>query len=718
MKKRKRLTLTVFSNYLLTYVGIAVFFCALLGIFLFNFFVSGYGESVLKNEKQKAAVIINDLENQIDVMAQIAYSVGNEMAYSYEKLENNNYNEFVMLKEFVRYSNAGMFTEQYFLMYHNQPRVYSVWNRDAAAYEYSLYADQVLKIGSEAADELYKKLNSMNRQTILPLGENARLFCYPIQINSRYVNAMLCFCVTIDELLERAQIVSGGLENGTIYYHDQVLYQWDQENDTEENGELFEILSNSGHFSISLRIDTSRYMSRLLSYRRVALFALGICAGILVVSVLAAHLHAKPIKKIKQQLAFGGNDASYHSNELNDISQKLNDIISSDQQQKQQFRSQMYFLRAQALHLLLCGEYNAGIRQVLTRMNIEVENGHVGVIVLRFHTDLSEAQKQDLMMRIEDLSLEALRLYCVIDQKTGDMDIIQYLPVVDEVSQTEALDMIRELLDTQEIVADIGDGWIYKDPHKLAASYAEACDDLLNHNEGQFHIPTDETQRYFSRIIGAIRLGETDEAKRIFSAFESEYQELLHSLMVQRYILTELLNTLVNTAREMQITVPHHQLSVVLTAQNCKIACDGIRDILDFIGGHVRINDNNDEKLIHKVVDYVRNHYTENDLSLDLLAEEFHVSAGYLSRLFRTSLGIKYKDYVLQLKMDYARQCLRQGMSVTLTSKACGYANISHFIKAFKMFVGITPSAYQKSGETDNLPEMPKIVEYLDNDDE
>ena len=218
--------------------------------------------------------------------------------------------------------------------------------------------------------------------------------------------------------------------------------------------------------------------------------------------------------------------------------------------------------------------------------------------------------------------------------------------------------------------------------------------------------------------MGAVRLGETGEAKRLFKHFEDENEELLSSMMMQRYLLTELLNMLINTAREMHISIPHHQLSVVLTSQNCKTACDGLREVLDFIGAHTSVTESNDDKLIHKVVDYVRNHYTENDLSLDRLAAEFHVSAGYLSRLFRSSLGIKYKDYVLRLKMDYAKECLNQGMSVTHTSQSCGYANISHFIKAFRLFVGVTPSAWQKGEQPENPPEVESDEEELLEDEE
>lgn len=699
---KKRFSFSVFYNYLLSYVGIAVFFCALLGIFLFNFFVEGYSTSLLENEQKKASVVVTDIESQMNAMAQIGYSVSYEMAYSFSELQKSNYTEFRMLKELSRYSNDNMLTRQYFLLYYGHPRVYSAFS--TTAYDYDLFMQKVLLQEPAASGTLYQMLNTVERNSILPLGDTGDLlFCVPVQINSAKVNAVLAFHITQEQLNNRIQMVSGGMENYELFFNNMMIA-----NRGGSGSGMVPLQSFSGHFSLNAQVNPQQYMSRLLSYRRAVMVVLLICAGILIVGIAAAHFHSKPIRKIKQRLHEGQEDsADFRTNELNDISLRLNDIMVRNEEQRIQFSTQMHLLRSQALHLLLHGEYNDAVKEMLERMNIVVENGYTGVIVLRFEETPDDETLQQWMDRIEELSMEKLRFYCASDSRMGDINIIIYLPSMQEVTQADAVELLRELLDAEEMDVRIGDGWIYPDPRKLAASYAEACDDLLNRNNGDFETTTADHQRYFERIVGAVRLGETSEAKRLFNEFELQNQELLSSMMMQRYVLTELLNMLVNTAREMRISIPHHQLSVVLTSQNCQTACDGLREVLDFIGAHTSATETTDDKLIHKVVDYVRNHYTENDLSLDRLASEFHVSAGYLSRLFRSSLGIKYKDYVLRLKMEYAKECLTKGISVTNTSKECGYANISHFIKAFRLFVGVTPSAYQK-GE---LPAAPPVVE-------
>ena len=84
------------------------------------------------------------------------------------------------------------------------------------------------------------------------------------------------------------------------------------------------------------------------------------------------------------------------------------------------------------------------------------------------------------------------------------------------------------------------------------------------------------------------------------------------------------------------------------------------------------------------------------DLSLDRLAHEFNLSATYLSRLIKKAAGQNYKDYVIHLRIDEAKRFLMAGMSVADTCEKIGYVNISHFIKTFKQLTGQTPSGYKK----------------------
>jgi len=57
--------------------------------------------------------------------------------------------------------------------------------------------------------------------------------------------------------------------------------------------------------------------------------------------------------------------------------------------------------------------------------------------------------------------------------------------------------------------------------------------------------------------------------------------------------------------------------------------------------------------------------------------------------------GKTYKDYVVGLRMEYAKQLLQSGdLSVAEISMMVGYSSVSYFIRIFKEETGVTPAKY------------------------
>ncbi|MFE7313404.1 AraC family transcriptional regulator [Streptomyces sp. NPDC057555] len=66
-----------------------------------------------------------------------------------------------------------------------------------------------------------------------------------------------------------------------------------------------------------------------------------------------------------------------------------------------------------------------------------------------------------------------------------------------------------------------------------------------------------------------------------------------------------------------------------------------------------------------------------------------------LSRLFRSELGMSFRQWRTQLRLHHALVLLSSGHSVTSTAHACGWSNPSTFIHAFTSAIGQTPGRYQ-----------------------
>ena len=99
----------------------------------------------------------------------------------------------------------------------------------------------------------------------------------------------------------------------------------------------------------------------------------------------------------------------------------------------------------------------------------------------------------------------------------------------------------------------------------------------------------------------------------------------------------------------------------------------------------------NRSDLMNRALDYIREHFTSNDLSLDATAAHCGVSAAYLSRSFKNNMGIGYIDYVTELRMNEARKLLlNTSLSVSDISLRVGYIDVSSFRKKFRQVMGVS----------------------------
>jgi AraC family transcriptional regulator len=108
---------------------------------------------------------------------------------------------------------------------------------------------------------------------------------------------------------------------------------------------------------------------------------------------------------------------------------------------------------------------------------------------------------------------------------------------------------------------------------------------------------------------------------------------------------------------------------------------------------------------LQRVIDYIKANLTR-DLSILDLATLTGMSESHFSRSFKRSVGITPYQYLIQQRVERAKQLLEQRFSrgagfpptISISSIAldCGFANQTHLTKVFRQMTGMTPKAYQK----------------------
>lgn len=100
------------------------------------------------------------------------------------------------------------------------------------------------------------------------------------------------------------------------------------------------------------------------------------------------------------------------------------------------------------------------------------------------------------------------------------------------------------------------------------------------------------------------------------------------------------------------------------------------------------------------VIDELIHYITTNfgfKITLEDLAMRVHLSREYLSRYFKQRTGKNIWRFLLDVRMDNAKQKLISTYhSVSDISEYCGYRSVSNFQKTFKKETGLSPSDYRK----------------------
>lgn len=105
----------------------------------------------------------------------------------------------------------------------------------------------------------------------------------------------------------------------------------------------------------------------------------------------------------------------------------------------------------------------------------------------------------------------------------------------------------------------------------------------------------------------------------------------------------------------------------------------------------------NDSLIYHKITTYLEEHIREH-LTIDEICQNNLIGRSQLQKLFREQNQCGVIDYFSKLKIQLAKQLIRENHhNFTQISDFLGYTSIHYFSRQFKKITGMTPSEYASS---------------------
>lgn len=96
-------------------------------------------------------------------------------------------------------------------------------------------------------------------------------------------------------------------------------------------------------------------------------------------------------------------------------------------------------------------------------------------------------------------------------------------------------------------------------------------------------------------------------------------------------------------------------------------------------------------------VSYIMKNLSDEELSVNEIADRLYLHPVYLNRIFKKEKGTSISQFIIGERMKLAADMLKTGkMGANAVSEQVGYKSYSNFNLSFKKYFGCTPSQYME----------------------
>jgi two-component system, response regulator YesN len=204
-------------------------------------------------------------------------------------------------------------------------------------------------------------------------------------------------------------------------------------------------------------------------------------------------------------------------------------------------------------------------------------------------------------------------------------------------------------------------------------------------------------------LIRSLKLGTEEELTEAISHIFDELMGASCTIQDVQVYLLEVVTTILRSAQESGIEIEalfgagsqlHAEIFKFSGLQEAKA---WLQEISLTIRKHIASSRQHAYKdIVEKALQYTREHYANSELSLQKLCMQLHISTGYFSAVFKREVKMTYVQYVMQLRMETAKELLRSSdLKAFEIAERVGFADPNYFSFCFKKQVGISPKEYR-----------------------
>lgn len=681
----------VFKRYVLSYLSVVLAVCMALGLALVRVASGQLRQAETEVYQARLAQTADYIERQLSTMEDIRLDVKTRLPFQPFYLNRQKTNEFELLDAFSRYAGFSPWIEEYYLWYQDDGKVFGT----RSTYSERIFFQRVMKgLSAEQMTEALPEAGKMLFQ-VPETRPDTLMIALPFYFGTARIPTGRCtliFLVKLAQLRQTIWQMTGQPSDSgfALEYEGQtVLSTLTAERTLSGQG-------TKEKARVVIEEPSIAGLERLGSFERLMIWivVLAVLLGT-AIAVYAAWRSYQPIRKLYAK--YGGSQKP--SNEL----QTLEDLLSNSlkrnsfsqkqiEEQMEQLDLQQSWLKQQLVMMLITGNDSPVVKELIQKMGFEMSHAHFALCFLYLQGD--EGDRTGLVRSIEDFSDEECTLYAAELQENREYIVLMNFQ--EEEQCRELLELLSDSLESRNLSVRVQWSRTCSQLNEIASAAIET----LNTPPVALAVDNAEAEEEdaLEQMAALTESGSTSQALALLETMIAQTENRYPSYLMRIYMLNRLVQQMMTLASREGVTLPPKS-----PGQDP----DSVRETLEQLvralcrKGAQRSSAEKPEG--GKTAAYVREHCLDGDISLSSTAEALGISTKQVSRLLRMEVDMTFKEYLLHLRMSAAQDFLREeGLSIAETAGRVGYFNISHFIKCFKAYTGMTPGEWKKlsSGRT------------------
>ena len=681
----------VFKRYVLSYLSVVLAVCMALGLALVRVASGQLRQAETEVYQARLAQTADYIERQLSTMEDIRLDVKTRLPFQPFYLNRQKTNEFELLDAFSRYAGFSPWIEEYYLWYQDDGKVFGT----RSTYSECIFFQRVMKgLSAEQMTEALPEAGKMLFQ-VPETRSDTLMIALPFYFGTARIPTGRCTLIFLVKLAQLRQTIwqmtGQPFDSGfALEYEGQtVLSTLTAERTLSGQG-------TKEKARVVIEEPSIAGLERLGSFERLMIWivVLAVLLGT-AIAVYAAWRSYQPIRKLYAK--YGGSQKP--SNEL----QTLEDLLSNSlkrnsfsqrqiEEQMEQLDLQQSWLKQQLVMMLITGNDSPVVKELIQKMGFEMSHAHFALCFLYLQGD--EGDRTGLVRSIEDFSDEECTLYAAELQENREYIVLMNFQ--EEEQCRELLELLSDSLESRNLSVRVQWSRTCSQLNEIASAAIET----LNTPPVALAVDNAEAEEEdaLEQMAALTESGSTSQALALLETMIAQTENRYPSYLMRIYMLNRLVQQMMTLASREGVTLPPKS-----PGQDP----DSVRETLEQLvralcrKGAQRSSAEKPEG--GKTAAYVREHCLDGDISLSSTAEALGISTKQVSRLLRMEVDMTFKEYLLHLRMSAAQDFLREeGLSIAETAGRVGYFNISHFIKCFKAYTGMTPGEWKKlsSGRT------------------